>query len=416
MENQKYIKQQNNDLELYCGVLSIPLVFCTVANYTFTSLFGGYILFGLYVFSFVSLLIFSRRQKKVEFDIKSLLAFLCFAFVYAFSIFLTNNINNNMLNIVFFSVAVFYGLAIVYNATNPKILRYISVVSLISVAISVVLSVIVLIEEPGASRILASSAFEVYGASKFRSQGLAGFGLTYALIFFIPILLYWIKISKKKGKVLITLFAVLVVINIILSGYTTALILGVLAICAYFFINAKPYPKLFFILFLVMFILFQSYFLPDLLYSISELMGSKQMADHIVEIADILAGKSVVDDLGRTQLMKQSWNSFLLNPLFGGYVNSIDTELGGHSTFFDVLGGTGLLGFVPYCLFTYLFYKQVKTQIKNIKIKKVWAVETVVFFALQIFNPIIANYEIIYAYMCVAPAMLFYTDLIGESQ
>ena len=415
MEKNKYFKEQNNDLELYCSILLLPLIFCAVINYKFTSFFGGYILFGVYAFSCASLILFNRHQQKVYFDIKALLAFLCFGFVYAFLILISDS-TESLFSIIFFSIAVFYAFAVVFNAANKKTLKFITVLFFISITISIVLSILVLIENPGASRVLAAAeSFERYGASEYRKRGLAGFGVTYAMVFVVPLLFYWAKNNTvKKYKTLMVMLMIAAMVNIALSGYTTALLLLAFEIFLYVFINIKTYLKVLLILFLIIFAFFQSYFLPDFLYSVSEIIGSEQMADHIVELADILAGKAVIGDLDRTELIKISWDAFLTNPLLGGFFSIKDVELSGHSTFFDVLGGTGLIGFVPYALFLWLFYKQVRNQIKNSETKKIWFIETVVFFALQFLNPIMANYEIVYAYMAMVPATLFYIDLLGE--
>ena len=413
MEKNKYIKQQNNDIELYCSIVLIPLVFCTVVNTRFTSLFGGYILFCVYAFSFVCLLIFNRHQQNVQFDIKAVLSFLCFILVYILGI---GNLDDStsIFSVAFFSVAVVYAFGVVYNSKNLKMLKFIWVVFLVSITITVVLSVRVLIENPGASRVLASSAFERYGASEYRKQGLGGFGLTYSLVFFIPLLIYWINHAKKKAFAIALL--ILTSINILLSGYTTAFLLIVLALCLYIFFKLNSYQKTFLVIFLVFFVIFQKYFLPDFLYYLSELFGSKQMAEHLVEIADILAGEASLFDLGRVDLLEKSWEMFLTNPLFGGKFVSENFEIGGHSTFMDILGTNGLLGFVPYCLFLYFFHKQVKTQIKNPLTQRIWVIETILFFALQVLNPIMANYEIVYMYMGMVPAALFYIEMIGEKQ
>ena len=242
MEKNKYIKQKNYDIELFCGVLLIPLVFCTVANYTFASLFGGYILFCVYAFSFICLLIFNRRQKKIAFDMTALLTFLCFEFIYFFAIIFSHN-TEAMFGIMFFSIAVLYAFGVVYNSTNFKMMKYISIIFLISIAITVVLSVKVLIGNPGASRVLASQGFDRYGRSELLAQGLGGFGITYSLLFIIPILIYWLKYVKKKAIVIILLS--LILLNIALSGYTTAFLLCILSICLYLFSKLKGHIKVF---------------------------------------------------------------------------------------------------------------------------------------------------------------------------
>lgn len=413
MNKNKYIKQQNNDLELYCGIMLIPLVFCAIANYTFSSFFGGYILFGIYMFSFVCLLIFNRRQKNNNFDMKALLAFLSFGLVYFFAIVSSRN-TEAIFGIMFFSIAVLYAFGVLYNATNFKMMKYISKIFLISITITVVLSVKVLIGQPGASRILASQNFDVYGRGALLKQGLAGFGITYSLIFLIPVFIYWLKYIKKKTFLILLL--VLLSLNIILSGYTTAFLLTVLAICLYLFTKLNGYAKFFVVIFSFFLVVFQSYFLPDFFYYIADLFGSEKMSEHLVEIADILAGKSSIFDLGRVDLLEQSWEAFLSNPIFGVISSGEISEVGGHSTFFDILGTIGLVGIVPYCMFLRFFHNQVKKQIKNPMAKKIWTIESVIFFALQILNPILSNYEIVYSYMCIVPAILFYIEMLGEQQ
>lgn len=85
------------------------------------------------------------------------------------------------------------------------------------------------------------------------------------------------------------------------------------------------------------------------------------------EILEALGSKDILDDTGRFPLYKEAIRLFLINPVFGGGVGHLNTAVYPnmpkmgifyfHSTFFQLIGATGLVGLFSYAAVTFYRWK-----------------------------------------------------------
>lgn len=281
-------------------------------------------------------------------------------------------------------------------------------VSLLAFLITMVLTLKTLIQYPGAARVLASNTFAQYGLDRYRRMGTGGFDFIYSLVLLAPVCLAVILRTKRTVRLLTVAFLALVVLNILLSGYTTAILLLVLTPVLFLCMANKRSIVIGIALIPVALWVFQAYRaeFANLLYDLAEQFGSKAVEGHIIELADILAQKSSVDELARVEHYKKSVDAFLSSPLFGVYMTSGAGAVSGHSTLLDLLGGGGLLCFAPYAAFLAAYYSYVRHRLCDRRARTAWNTATVLYILLQCVNPIFANYLIVFTYMAIAAIVL----------
>ena len=90
--------------------------------------------------------------------------------------------------------------------------------------------------------------------------------------------------------------------------------------------------------------------------------------------------------------------------------------MSGHSTYLDLLGGYGIVGFIPYVGFVIAWQKRMFDSLKTKIAMNTWIITSCIYHLFQIVNPIFANYLIIFVYMTVVVVFLKKLDsfLIDE--
>ena len=202
-----------------------------------------------------------------------------------------------------------------------------------------------LIEFPSASRDLAS-----YQNFLFYSQrNIGGYGFFYSLPFFGLIL-----INLKKNKILNFLIWFLILLCIVLSQYFILLMIFLLT----FFIRVKTIKFNLFLLrlmvffgsFIIFIIIFNNSFINLLkfLIDLTDFLNLSFLSEKISDFVNLLLtnqGGNSIDS--RFYVYIKSVISFFRNPFFGSLLepNPIGS-VGGHSEILDLLGSTGIFGFI----------------------------------------------------------------------
>lgn len=246
-----------------------------------------------------------------------------------------------------------YPLLILYIAKygNERLVRFLFWAVIGSYVFTAITTYAGCIMYPGAARTLALPEEEM-GANIFAMYKMANIGnltFTYSLVLLIPQLIFLIKSRIVKRLQSITMLVVLV-ITILETEYTTALLL--MTICfSLFFIPVHITKKHIWGLITVagIIFIFSKLFIGDLLIGVSSSVGSETMAARLNDLGMILKnGMKSADegDVGsRMELYNMSIQSFLKSPLLGGI-----KSIGGHSLFFDSLGRFGLLGLAAFVI------------------------------------------------------------------
>lgn len=278
----------------------------------------------------------------------------------------------------------------------------------ISITVTMVMTINTLRQYPGASRVLASNSFEKYGANKYRKMGSGGFDFIYTLVLLVPVAITASIKSKGINKIIAVAVSVGMIVTILLSGYTTAILLMsvacILLLCS---VNKLTLGITIVLLPVVIwgYLTFRSE-ISNWLIKISEQFSSQSVQGHLEEIADIIAQRSDVGDLNRTQLYLKSFDAFLRHPIIGAYISEGSGSVGGHSTLLDLLGGCGLIVFFLYTGFLTTWYFRIARSLMDRWVRTGWKITSLVYVALQLVNPIFSNYLIIFAYMSIAVGIL----------
>ncbi|MEG0978322.1 MAG: NAD(P)/FAD-dependent oxidoreductase, partial [Bacilli bacterium] len=216
------------------------------------------------------------------------------------------------------------------------------------------------------------------------------------------------KIVSKDNKIESVLLFLINFIFVMLSSYTTQiliLVLGIIVITSLVKIkNIKKVALIFTVLCLILLIFKNS--IGDVIVTIFEknvLPIHPDISMRMIEIGNVLKGNlgDTIDIQSRFSLSQMSINSFLKSPLFGiefANYNTSVLNIGGHSEWFDDLGRYGAFGFSLISL--------ILAKTKNIfyisKNRNYFLIFIVFFIVYGLFNPVIDG-SIVAVFCIVVP-------------
>lgn len=228
-------------------------------------------------------------------------------------------------------------------------------------------------------------------------KGVSGYATIYSIVIIMPMIIYSITELKTKRRIFLQFFVILMMFFIYKSAYTIALIALVLGVIIYFFLNVSNIFKVF----LLLLMLFIGILLitPDFIYNILVYLSDKTeiqaIAIRLKQLAAlILYGDYSGDSLYRIVLYKRSIDAFFNYPIAGITIYNSNYSLSGHSAFLDILGGTGLLGFIPYLMFLWYSFKISMKKAKNKKCKNAIKTSYIVFCLIGWVNPLVTSFKI----------------------
>jgi len=231
-----------------------------------------------------------------------------------------------------------------------------------------------LLTNPWASR--GSGNPGATGGVELLEQGVGGYYFIYFLVILFAILLFVFfnknNLLKLKYKIIGISILLLFAVNVILSNYTTALILLTLSILIRI-IGSRILGKykMAYIFGFILLFLFSSIFLQSILNFVIELLAGSSNAERILEIEKFLFNNEIGQSAGaRVNVFNESIRALFQNPIFGILMNksSFSTGinlqgLGNHSQILDTFALYGLgLGILQ--LFVYLY--PILTRMKNV--------------------------------------------------
>lgn len=256
---------------------------------------------------------------------------------------------------------------------------------------------------PDAVRARATMAFAGY---EYLLKGVPDYAHVYGAAIIFPAILYRRSDTRGFEKHCYTLIIILMAYIIIFSQFATALLVMLVGILVYYFIISNKKNRLF-IFFLGVLLVIIVVFLDggaDIFYWLSD----KVEGAWSIKLEDIALTLSGKEDSGmvssRFSYYKDSLNSFLNDPLFGLLFK--DGKIGGHATAIDILGLTGIFGFIPFgvCV-TCNFLKMYKNAF-NLAGKAVAISCFVQFVVLAFSKNVISAMAIFLAYFVVVPVIL----------
>lgn len=255
--------------------------------------------------------------------------------------------------------------------------------------ITVITSINVLQTDPYASRIMATigDSSDSY-AITMNMKNLGGFSIVYLCVALIPFLVF--KLRNRKGSKLLSLFLLIgIYIYIISSAYTTALIIGTIALIASIIIGKIENRKTMYLVILLMVIViwFIRFPIADMLYSVGDSFGGI-VQNRLTYFADSLIGVENTSDAQlRVDYYTKAWETFLRHPIIGGFIMD-DAKISGHSIILDMMARYGLVGIMALIIYFKSIYEKFYKRFKYTKINSYIFITMIVCIVLEIVNPI----------------------------
>ncbi|WP_226742862.1 hypothetical protein [Polaribacter gangjinensis] len=205
-------------------------------------------------------------------------------------------------------------------------------------------------------------------------KGIGGYDFIYFLVLLIPILIFVLgKTKKKTSRFVFIIMIILFSFNIVLSNFSTALLLLLLGLFMGFFV--KKIKSSYFLIYLGFFVIlsftynaFSLFFLDFMIELLGDSMGSYRLNEIK---AFLLTGDEGVSIEGRTEVFQQSLNVFYQNPIFGKISSPLTKNLDGNITGFgqhsQILDTFALFGLFIGLLQIYIYFYPIKRYLKESK-------------------------------------------------
>lgn len=324
-----------------------------------------------------------------------------------------------LISFMLFICGMFINHYYMYFDTNRIALGRISFFSIVFFLVASIQTYVGLKEYPLAARGLATGSDPLQQV--FISMGIGGFGFVYSAVFISILLLYFVM-NKLKGIKKIykyfSLFVYLMISTMIVSAsYATSLLL--LFIGTFLVITIRGRRSFIFgiLLTILILLLFPKELIGFFLIDIAKVFNFNQViSTKFLDLAQMFIDDAVGSQTsGRFQLYLTSFETFIKNPLFGIYGpfgDNFNTEVGGHSGWFDLLAYYGLFGSMPLFISIFLNFRKQLRFYTNHPYFRYLLTTQVLFIIFGFINPITYIYQVGFVMFVIAPALPFLIDAI----
>lgn len=337
------------------------IVTLDIFNYYFTNIFTG---IGFYLILFLSFFLISFKLIGVsssKYHRNMFIAFVTWIMIYVIS---NQFFANFMIYRVFLGIKInfitlgsfqIFSIFLVYlyleNLGKEKNKNQIVKIIIASFIVNAIITLIALQIDPNISKIMATGNLEL---NTNDLKGVSGYGTIYSIVIALPLLV--VNLTQKKHFVFNLSIISLFIYLVYRSSFFIALFTMVIGLVFLLFLNTSRLFKLFLIpiLIFVGIFMFNPIFLYDIFIDIADKIEIYELSARFKQVADFIKYN---DDTGaallRLSLYRKSIDAFLMYPITGIYLLTPDYTLSGHSAILDILGGSGLIGFVPFIMFLY---------------------------------------------------------------
>lgn len=343
MDLYKKLRSDSDIIYIICLSLYMTYNFLTYAQ----GIYSFVINTGLFVLCLFAKPGYVKRLKKLT---AVWIAMILMLYV---SVILSNNTETALVQFISRYMHYLYAPALAIltiSSCRKESINIIVFITMVVIAISAFATLDVLIEDEFASRQLAGAATSKE-QTKYFSQGVGGYGFIYLLVFAIYGLLRNITTTKSLVlKLAYILLTVLLIYTIIMSSYSTALLITLILVITFLCFAKKSDDALFIyvVLLCVVFLFRMNIF--EFIKDLGKNLELSFVVDRMSQLIKAESGSSV-ESLKRYQLYKMSWDAFTNSMFYGG-----GGECGGHSQLLDALGTYGILGlsYIGYLIYSVL--------------------------------------------------------------
>lgn len=179
----------------------------------------------------------------------------------------------------------------------------------------------------------------------YMKYNIGSFSFIYTLVLILPLLVYLIR-DKKINVIIGLICMVIIIMTILASEYTTALLFLFICLISFFIPKYFGVKKNIWVIIGVLVLFFAGKpFLGQILESLANAVSSETIADRLSNLTLFFTnGTQHIDgDLeSRVTIYNLSMDAFFESPIWG----SRQAKVGGHSYILDCLGKYGLLGLI----------------------------------------------------------------------
>jgi len=394
----------------YSLIAILVYIMVLLASMSIFSFYFSQYLTGLsfYIVLFLLLLLIFVDQRNTKISIlhqKQLFAFFIWVFGYIIvNQFVIQFTNSNTIMGISFNISTLQAIQVicvvvtyVYLDSKEESKIKIAIINLLlfSLFIDTIITLRALAIDPNISRIMATGLIDL---NLLEIKGISGYSIIYSIVIIMPFFYLSILKSRAIYRLIFISFTLLLIYFIYNAAYTIALFALVFGFLLYSLLITQSKIKIFLLpLMLLLVIVFvDKSVMYNTLVFLSENIKIPQIALRLNELADFTFRNDTIssDTLYRLSLYQQSIDAFIKYPITGISIFNSSYPLSGHSAFLDILGGTGLLGFIPYLLFLWYSYKNALEKAKNRMLKKAIKTSYIMFCFIGCINTLATSFTI----------------------
>lgn len=232
--------------------------------------------------------------------------------------------------------------------------------------------------------------------------------MVYGMALIFPVLLQKIKDAQTKtDKNIYTIFAAVVFYTIMVSQFATALLITIVGSLIFIMFSMRKNKRVLIVSSIVFLVFYVHVTKMDveILNSLSNSVDGV-WAGKLHDIAVSISGSSLSGSLSeRNDLYQESLATFLESPLFGILVHPTGS-IGGHATAIDILGLTGIFGFIPFVLAVLYNFRRVCRTCNFPKNKAAIIASNIEFIIVIFTKNIISSLSLFFAFFVLLPFIL----------
>ena len=236
--------------------------------------------------------------------------------------------------------------------------------SLLLLIVTAITTLAVLMVDGTAARSLTSSSSDDSVVMMYKSMNVGSFGFIYGLVVIIPMVFSYSLAQKNFFlKLVIWAITILFVVVVLMSNFTTALILLFIDFVLIIIAGSKLKSISSFWGILIVLAIIVPFLLTSFLSFMIQMSDSIYAQGKLEGILDVIHNQGSYDDTtSRGRLFLTSFHSFLESPIWGvgAWYSQADSRIvGQHAQFIDDLARYGLLGFIPLISFLIFGLKKI---------------------------------------------------------
>lgn len=255
--------------------------------------------------------------------------------------------------------------------------------------------------------IRARATTEYIGGEEFLF-GTPDYAMVYGMALIFPVFLQKVKNAQTRfDRIVYFIFAALVFYVVLVSQFATALLIAIIGTLIFFLLSMRGNRRMMVLIvvsFLVLYVHITKMDVEILNFLADSIEGT--WADKLRDISASLSGSTLSGSLSeRNDLYQTSLDSFLKSPIFG--IMAYPTgSLGGHATAIDILGLTGIFGFIPFALTIFYNFRRVCRTCNFPKNKASIIACNIEFIVLVFSKNIITSLSLFFAFFVLFPLLL----------